>query len=42
MVILSPQFLNAFMTLFFTLLVSTPDKPFNIARLSSLHNSNEW
>ena len=42
MVILSPQSLNAFMTLFFTLKVSAPDKLFNIARLSSLHNPNEW
>ena len=42
MVILNPQSSNAFMTLFFTLSVSAPDKPFNIARLPSLHNRKKW
>ena len=35
MVILSPQYLNVWMTLFFTFLVS--DKPFTFARPSSLY-----
>ena len=40
--ILIPQSLNTFMTFFFTFSVSGPDKPFNIARTSSLYNPTEW
>ena len=42
MVILSPQPWNTLMTFFFTLSVSGPDKPFNIARPLSLNNPTEW
>ena len=41
MVILSSQSLNTFMTFFFALSVSGPDKLFNIARPSSLYNPTE-
>ena len=40
-VILSQQYLNTFITFFFTLSVFGPDKPFNIARPSRLYNPTE-
>ena len=42
MLILSQQSLNTFMTFFFTLSASGPNKTFNIARPSSLYNPTEW